>query len=282
MARAFKEFPTSGIKDAAARQALDDVKRYLRDQARASSGNEMTPGDIAANAQYLTLSNTAALSNERKVTTTAPITGTDAGANSTYTIAMTLSSATPQALAAAAVVGTSAVPSREDHKHIFPPSLQTVGGTDTITLTTVGSDLTLTGAGQAHIRLAPAGPAGQVQADWFVAEGAGITTTNLTASGIPGSILAKQFGITAPDTAGVTTDWNPNADASVDLGDPTKRWKDLYLSGNITFGGSFSGAVDKLTDATYSTTVRFPESHSGARAFPTVWYEQYLRRPRYG
>lgn len=105
MPRSFIGIDYDRVKDPAVREALEILDEYLRDSEAITSPNvadDAGEGGIAG-AQFVVLKNHSGLTKERKLAVTSPVTLTDAGANSTVTLAA------PTAVTSAAVITDNAI-----------------------------------------------------------------------------------------------------------------------------------------------------------------------------
>lgn len=138
------------------RDIIAVIDTFLRDASRGLSPSQpavtSTSGGIPA-ASYITTANEPALSAERRLVVNSPLSGTDGGANGTYTLGLSASAlvsliaGTPaNTYGTTFDAGVASTLVRTDARLKFPTAIMSAANSSTLTLTDDATDQTLTGS----------------------------------------------------------------------------------------------------------------------------------------
>jgi len=150
MGRPYLGSDASRIPDAATRQIIDSIDKYLRDSSRAQSANQPVSAEGSggvATASYITTATEASLSAERRLVVSSPLTGTDNGPNSTFALGLStaaLGSIPVITYGTAFGAGVASTFVRTDAQLKFPTALMSPTSSATATMSDDGTDMTWT------------------------------------------------------------------------------------------------------------------------------------------
>lgn len=162
--RAFPGLNLTASMSRAALENFNEIQKFLRDLGPGINLLEETLGVVSGSggapsgASFLTAVAEAGLAAHRVLAVQAPLTKGDSGAGGTVTLGVTFAASPNITYATTAVAGVAASLLHSDDVLQFPQALMpTSGGTDTLTLTQSGVDVTLTSSASGAFNLRSVG-----------------------------------------------------------------------------------------------------------------------------
>lgn len=263
--RLYPGITTSHIPNRAIEDALRVIDTFLRDIGPAFknleedvSGSVSGGGGGIAGASYLTVTNEAALSAERALVVTAPITKSDGGANSSLTLGLTFAAPTAT-FGDTAALGVAASLVRSDCRFVYPEALKSLlGSLSKITLTDNGVDQTLTASlGVLHLV-----PGTGIDID-FPASTAASLIIKPNATTAAGNIVSVQGRPVAGSRTLMAPNWFSPGASDVFSGQTFRCWDAQFSS----FLGQITNCVFVGHDVSVMTISPSSGSGSGNKAY---------------